>query len=311
MKIPALTGLVAASYTPFLPDGSLNLALIPAMAADLKRQSVRASFICGTTGEGSSLTVAERQQVAEAWAAVKSPDLALIVHVGHNCLADSVALARHAARIGAAAFGMIAPSSLRPAKLADLVDCCAVVAAAAPGLPFYYYHMPEATGVNFDMAAFLQAAGPRIPNLGGIKYTYYDLKNYLEALSFDPSRYGVLYGRDETLLAGLALGARGAIGSTYNFAAPIYQRMIRAFAAGDAAAARREQLASVRFIDVLIRHGGLPAGKAVMKFIGVDCGGVRLPLRTLDAAAEEALKADLEAVGFFAAIAQPEAAAVR
>ena len=47
------------------------------------------------------------------------------------------------------------------------------------------------------------------------------------------------------------------------------------------------------------RHGGLPAGKAMMKLIGVDCGPVRLPLRSLSAAAEGALRADLERLGFF------------
>ena len=303
MKIAPLSGLVAASFTPFLPDGRLHLARIPDLAADLSRNEVAATFICGTTGEGCSLTTEERQLVAAAWAKARPAGLKLVVHVGHNCLADSVVLARHAAEVGADAFAMIAPSYLRPATVDDLVTSCAFVAAAAPNLPFYYYHMPEATGVNFDMAEFLRVASGRIPNLGGIKFTYHDLKNYLQALSYDPQRFPVLYGRDETLLAGLALGATGAIGSTYNYAAPIYQRMLRAFAAGDLAGARRQQVLSVKMIDVIIRYGGLPAGKAAMKLVGLDCGGVRLPLRALDAAAEARFKADLEAAEFFRAIA--------
>ena len=307
MKIAPLSGLVAASFTPFLPDGRVNLPRISDLAADLRRNDVAATFICGTTGEGCSMTTEERQQVAAAWAKAKPAGLRLIVHVGHNCLEDSVALGRHAAEVGADAFAMIAPSYLRPATVDDLVASCALVAASAPNLPFYYYHMPEATGVNFNMAEFLRVASGRIPNLGGIKFTYYDLKNYLEAVSFDPQRFPVLYGRDETLLAGLALGAKGAIGSTYNYAAPIYQRMMRAFAAGDMTEARRQQLLSVKMIDVIIRYGGLPAGKAAMKLIGLDCGGMRLPLRALDAAAEPRFKADMEAAGFFTAIA-PESA---
>jgi len=55
----------------------------------------------------------------------------------------------------------------------------------------------------------------------------------------------------------------------------------------------------MEFIDVLSRHGGINAGKSAMKFIGVDCGPVRLPLRALSAEQEAKLRADLEAVGFF------------
>jgi len=101
------------------------------------------------------------------------------------------------------------------------------------------------------------------------------------------------------LLSGLAAGARGAIGSTYNYAAPIYHRILSAFARGDLAAAQEAQARANAMIAVLIRYGGMPpAGKAFMKAIGLDCGGARLPLRSLDDDQIEALRAEAEAVGF-------------
>lgn len=302
MKSKLLAGIIAAPFTPFTPDGRLNLDRIPELAADLRRNGITGAFICGTTGEGCSLTSAERQLVAEAWARAKPEGLALVVHVGHNCLEESAALARHASQIGADAFAMMAPSFLRPAKLEDLVESCAVVAAAAAGLPFYYYHLPEMTGVHFAMRDFLQFAASRIPNLAGVKFSHSDLMDFARARAFDPTRYAVLHGRDEILLAGLALGATGAVGSTYNYAAPVYQRLIQAFKAGDLVNAQREQALAVKFINVMLRHGGLPANKAIMKLVGLDCGGTRLPLRALNAAGEARLKADLEDAGFFEAI---------
>jgi N-acetylneuraminate lyase len=299
MKSPLLSGIIAASYTPFTADGELNLSLVPDLGRHLHRNGVAGAFVCGTTGEGAAMTTAERQRVVEAWAKGKPDGLRLIVHVGHNALAECVILAKHAARNGADAFAMLPPTSPRPATLVDLVDCCRFVAAAVPELPFYYYHMPAATGVNFTMIDFLRAAAARIPNLAGIKFTDENLMDFGQALAFDPERFVLLHGRDEILLSGLVLGAKGAVGSTYNYAAPIYHRVLRAMAAGDLNAARREQASAVKVIEIMVRHGGLPAGKAIMGLLGLDCGGLRLPFRALDPDARARLREDLESMGFF------------
>src|SRR5690606_12944232 len=174
-----------------------------------------------------------------------------------------------------------APCYFKPAHMTELVGCCREVATAALALPFYYYHIPSMTGLNFSMAHFLSAAREQIPNLAGVKFTHENLMDYSQAMQVADGAYNVLFGRDEILLSALALGARGAVGSTYNYMAPIYLRVMAAFEAGDLDAARREQAIAVRLIDLMIRHGGLPAGKAMMQLAGVDCGPVRLPLRRL------------------------------
>jgi len=299
MEPQHITGLVAAPFTAFHEDGSLNLEKVDDQAASLAASGVSGGFVCGTTGESLSLTVEERQQVAERWMAAAPEDFAVIVHVGHDSLAESRALAAHAQRIGARAIGAMPPCFFRPATLSDLVAWCAEVAAAAPELPFYYYHIPSMTGVNFPIAEFLEAAADRIPTLAGVKFTYENLMDFLRCVRLAGGRYDLLFGRDEILLAGLALGARGAVGSTYNFAAPLYLRLIEAFEAGALAAARAEQARAAEMIAVLLRYGGIPAFKAVMKMIRLDCGPVRPPLRDLTAEQRHALHADLELVGFF------------
>jgi N-acetylneuraminate lyase len=79
----------------------------------------------------------------------------------------------------------------------------------------------------------------------------------------------------------LCLGVRGAVGSTYNFAAPHYHRIIRAFESGDLAKARTLQLQSAEMIQTLNSFGFMAASKAVMSLVGVDCGPVRAPIRNL------------------------------
>jgi N-acetylneuraminate lyase len=181
-----------------------------------------------------------------------------------------------------------------------LVDYCAAIAAAAPGLPFYYYHIPGMTGVSIPAGEFLHCAGPRIPNLAGAKFTHTNLLDFQDCVAADGGRYDVLFGHDELLLAGLALGAKGAIGSTYNFAAPVYLRMIKAFEAGDLAAARREQLQAALMVQVLLRHGGIAACKAILQLLGIDCGPVRPPLATITGAQLATLREELRPFDIFA-----------
>jgi N-acetylneuraminate lyase len=281
-----------------LPDGGLNLDLIEQQAALLANNGVQGAFICGTTGEGFSLTSEERMQIAQRWMAVAPKTLKIIVHVAHNSIGESQKLAAHAEQIGAHAIASIGSTFFRPPTTEQLVDFCVPVAAAAPTLPFYYYHMPAMSGVNLPMIEFLRLGAKRIPTLAGLKFTDENLMSYAQCLNFDDGRFNILFGRDEILLAALALGAAGAVGSTYNYMAPIYHRLIEAFNAGDLNSARRWQMLSIRIIAVMVRHGGLPAGKAMMRLIGVDCGPVRPPLRNLTAEEFGALQQALERVGF-------------
>jgi N-acetylneuraminate lyase len=293
-----LTGLIAAPFTALNADGSPNLEMIAPQANLLVENQVNGAFICGTTGEGMSLSMDERLQVAEKWMAVAPRSLRVIVHVGHQTISVSQSLAAHAERIGACAFATVGPTFFRATNVDQLVNFCAQIASGAPGLPFYYYHMPAMTGADLPMHDFLKAAGPRIPNLAGIKFTHENLMDYSRCLNFEEGRYNILFGRDEILLAALAMGATGAVGSTYNYMAPLYHRVMEAFNAGDLETARKFQTQAIQIIAVMNRRGGLAAGKSMMKMIGLDCGPVRAPLQNLSPEALESLTRELKAVGF-------------
>lgn len=277
-----LTGLIAAPHTPFTPDGALNVAAIPRQADILVANGVTGAFICGSTGESHSLTTAERMKTAEAWrAAIGSRPLKLIVHAGHNCIEDAKTLTAHAAIIGADAVSVMAPCYFKPATVDDLVAFCAPVAATAPALPFYFYDIPALTGVHLSMVDFLEKGAPSIPNLAGLKFTSTNLMSLQECLKAGDGRFNILFGCDEMLLAALALGVHGAVGSTYNYAAPLYQEILKAYAAGDLETARALQMKSVKLVEVLCEYGVLAAGKAIMGMLGAECGPVRPPARAL------------------------------
>jgi N-acetylneuraminate lyase len=295
-----LLGLVAAAHTPFDADGELNQDVVEKQAEHLLRSGVTAVFIGGSTGESHSLTVAERLALAERWAAVaKRSPLRIVVHVGANCLADARALACQAQQLGAAAISALSPSYFKPSSLDTLVECCRHMAGAAPAVPFYFYDIPALTGVRFSMPDFLDAAADRVPTLAGIKFTNPDLLGYQRCLRSQGGRFDILWGLDEHLLAALALGGLGAVGSSYNFAAPIYLRMIEAFRKGDLVGAREEQFRSVRLIQLLGEYGYIAAAKAVMGMLGVPVGAPRLPIAPLAPGRREALQTALTQIGFF------------
>ncbi len=297
-RFPHIEGLVSAPHTAMNADGSLNLGMIEQQARTLSSAGVVGAFVCGTTGEGQSLTTDERMQIAQRWRDVAGKDLMVIVHIGHTSLAEAKALAAHAQKIGADSIGALPPFFFKPG-VNELVAFYAELAAAAPKLPLYYYHIPSMTGVNIKVYDFLAAGGDKIPTLAGAKFTFEDLMDFARCLRMQDGRFDMLFGRDEILLAGLSLGAKGGVGSTYNYAPALYLDIIKAFAAGDLARAQSLQARSIDFIQVLVKYGGLRTSKAIMKMTGIDCGPVRLPLAPVGEQEYRSMQADLEEVGFF------------
>jgi len=154
------------------------------------------------------------------------------------------------------------------------------------------------TGVSFPMRDFF-AAARRIPSLVGAKFSHEDLEDLGMCLRLDGGRLDMLFGLDEMLLGALAVGARGAVGATYNFAAPLHRRIFEAFLAGDMTAAQAWQAKAAEMVAVLRKYDMVAAGKAAMKLVGLDCGPVRRPLATLTDRQLAAMRGELERIGFF------------
>lgn len=291
--------LVVATHTPFHANGSLAPEVVATQAAFLAANGIRTIFMTGSTGESHSVTCAEKLELYDAWAAAgKANGVSVIAHVGGNCIDDSKTLARRAGELGFKAISALAPSYYKPANLSALIDCCAAIAAEAPGTPFYYYDIPALTGLTLPMEKFLLDAPARIPTLAGIKFTNPDLVSYRRSLDVAGNDLDLPWGVDEMLLAGLATGARGGVGSTYNWAPRLYMDLISAHKIGDLTEARRLQSVSIAMIDAIAATGFLGTAKALMKRLGVPVGPARLPLGNPTAAQIDALMIRLDELGF-------------
>src|SRR5690606_27894355 len=101
-----------------------------------------------------------------------------------------------------------------------------------------------------------------------------------------------------TMLSALVLGTKGAVGSRYNYAAPLYHELIATFERGELEEANTLQQKSIDMITSLGNYGGIATGKAYMKLIDMDCGTFRLPVKNMSGEQFEACNADVAAVGF-------------
>lgn len=290
-----IKGLVAAPFTPMFPDGSLNVDIIPAYYDMLEKNNVTGAFICGSTGEGVSMTQKEKMQVIEAWASQSrvKKSIKVISLVGgtsyQECRENAVACYEK----GLSAVAIIAPYYFKPADVHQLADFCARIGEAVPEMPVYFYHIPVLTGSGLPMFDFMKAVAPIMPNFAGIKYTHEDFMDFQNCMSYENGKYDMLWGRDETMLSALVLGARGAIGSTFNYAAPLYHALIDAYDKGDFVLARKLQQQSIDMIMLLGKYGGIASGKAYMRFIGLDCGKFRSPVKNMSEEMYKLFEADV------------------
>jgi N-acetylneuraminate lyase len=300
MNIQHLHGLIAAPFTPMKPDGSLNLTVIPDYYELLKSNNVTGAFICGSTGEGVSLTMTEKKAVAAAWgqATAYDEEFKVMLLVGGTSIADCIELSKFAAEVKLYAVSFTAPFYFKPADVPMLAACCKAIADTVPEMPFYYYHIPVLTSVSFSMIDLLKAVDEKIPNFAGVKYTHEDFMDFLSCVQFRNGKYDMLWGRDENMLSALPLGTKASVGSTFNYAAPLYYQLIDAFNNGEMETAARLQQKSVDMIRLLGKYGGIATGKAYMKLAGLDCGNFRLPVKNMSAPEFELFRKDVQAVGF-------------
>ncbi|XP_077188716.1 N-acetylneuraminate lyase isoform X2 [Paroedura picta] len=296
-----LRGLVAATITPMTQNGEINLSVIGQYVDYLiNEQGVKNVFVNGTTGEGLSLSIQERKQLAEEWVAKGKEKLdQIIIHVGALSLPESKGLAKHAAEIGADGIAVIAPSFFKQVNKDGLVAFLRDVASEAPSIPFYYYHIPPLTGIKICVEELLDGMIEQIPTFQGVKFSDKDLLDFGRCVKKNnQGPLVLLYGVDEQLLSALIMGADGAVGSTYNYLGKASNLLLEAFSNGDHFLAQKYQFSIQEFLGFVIAQGfGVAQTKAVMTLVsGIPMGPPRLPLSSASEEFIAKVKARLESV---------------
>ncbi|XP_078668036.1 N-acetylneuraminate lyase-like [Branchiostoma floridae x Branchiostoma belcheri] len=296
-------GIIAAVFTPVKENGDLNLDVIDRYVDHLVSQGVLNVFVGGSSGEGASFSLAERKQLTERWVTSGSGKLQnVIVHVGGVSIPDSQDLARHAESVGVQGISTLPTVVFKPKNAAMVAEHLKMLYDAAPNTPLLYYHLPDYTGVNIkieDMVNAVEKLG--VPTFSGVKFTGADLRDLRRSIKLFGEKYMFPYGCDEHMLCVLPLGCKTFIGSTYNYAGRLYNKLIDAYKNGDMETALRQLDKSQSLVGVLFAHSyDIGINKQVMSLVsGIDMGPPRHPIVYRSAAEMKQVRGELEECGFF------------
>ncbi|MBX3014236.1 MAG: dihydrodipicolinate synthase family protein [Caldilineaceae bacterium] len=284
-------GAWPALLTPFTADNQVNVPVLRRLVDYLIGKGSGGLYVCGSTGEGVYMTVAERQQTLEAVIEQVNGRVPVIAHVGAVALPDATALASHAQVAGADAIASIIPPLYT--NVPSTVGYFTALGAAAPETPLLTYIFGGPT----DAVALMRAL-MGIPTLAGSKYTGPNMFEFRRIVELGNREWTVFSGMDEQCAFAAMVGASGNIGSTLNFMQGLYSQMQAAIQQGDLTRGVELQLAANKLTGAMIDVGFMSALKAVMTRLDFDCGAPRLPNRSLPADQQAALFAKLDELQF-------------
>ena len=255
-------GVFPALLTPFDASGAVNHDALRRLVRFNLAKGVSGFYVCGSTSEAFLLTHEERKKVLETVCAEAAGKAAVIAHVG--CIGQDLALdlARHAKETGADAISSVPPFYYG----FSFEEIKRYYFALAEVMPVFIYNF-SAAGVKLTTQQFMEFLSD--PRFLGVKHTSSDFFMLERLKSFRPDAV-IFNGYDEMFLSGLAAGADGGIGSTYNFMAEKYIAIEKAFRAGDLAAAQAEQKRANAVISVLLQGGIMAGCKALCRHLGID-----------------------------------------
>lgn len=287
-----LSGIITAALTPLSQEGDslAKVEIFEKYYRFLLDRRINGLFVCGTTGEGMVLTLQERKTVAERAIHMVAGEVPVLVHVGCNSTAESIELARHAAKAGANGAAVVTPYFYTYDRLA-IGRHFQAIANAVPDLPVFLYYLPSYTH-NDIPPSLVGELVKACPNITGLKHSDSDqirLQEYRQVVNDD---FTLLSGDDSVALAALTLGANGCVTGKSSTFPEMLVAIYQAFKEGNVKEARLLQSNLNRLIGGLLDIGkgiGLAYFKAALRFRGLDTGGMRPPQRPLTQEEESVL----------------------
>jgi len=289
------TGVIPALFTPFNEDESINERALRDHVEWLVGHGVQGLFVCGSSGEGPLMSPDERRRVVELVVEQVAGRVPVMVHVGTADTRTAVALAKHAASVRAAAVSSVPPYYYAPDVEAAFRHWRAI--GEATDLPLFVYHIPKLINLG-SLAPFLDEV-LKLPHIAGLKFTDTDYHQMLSLIDMSGGRLIVLSGYDEDALAGLAMGASGIIGTTYNILPEIFIGIYRAVRENRLHEAHELQRRLNPFFRLVLAKGvNMHTWKVLGEMRGLKLGRSRRPFEYITGAQREALEAAARRIGF-------------
>src|SRR5690348_7546369 len=287
MSTPRFGTVVTAMVTPMRADGAIDIDEAKRLASWLVDHGSGGIVVCGTTGEGPTLTDAEKISLFAAVASAVRGGAKVIANAGGNDTRRSVEFSKQAAECGIDGILVVGPYYNKPPQ-AGLIDHFTAIADAVP-LPMMIYNIPGRTAVNILPDTILALSGH--PNIVAVKESSGDLMQIAEICALAPHGFEVYSGDDHLALPVASIGGVGVVSVASHLAGDDIKSMLELHSAGDveaAASIHQRLLPLIRAI--FATTSPIPVKAAVARF-GFSVGRCRLPLCTLTSEQQRALDA--------------------
>ncbi|HZP82800.1 MAG TPA: 4-hydroxy-tetrahydrodipicolinate synthase [Chthonomonadaceae bacterium] len=270
--------VLTAMVTPFDAQGRVNEAAAVKLVNHLLANGSDGIVVCGTTGESPTLTHDEKLRLFRLVKETVGGRGKVIAGTSSYDTASGITLTKEAAEIGVDGALLVVPPYNKPSQ-EGLYQHFRAIAESAPQLPCMLYNVPPRTAQNLDAATAVRLARD-VPNIVAIKEASGNLMQCAEIFANAPQEFAVYSGEDGLTLPLLAVGGVGVVSVTAHLVGKDMKAMHTAFFAGRFAEAARlnaKMLPIVRACFQPTTPSPVPL-KAGLNMLGLDVGGVRLPL---------------------------------
>lgn len=285
-QVAEMSGAYSAIFTPFDKDGAVNFEMLTSIGEYQLSHGIRGFFVTGSTGEGLLLTYEERIAVIKHVAERFRDQATVIAHVGHPSTDYAIRLAKDSAEAGVHWIGSVGPIYHGTTFEGAMRHYQAI--SSSIDLPFMIYSIGGEIDPRRDVKFF------DLPNVCGLKYTGANFYSVQQLARFVNRPIALMSGFDEQFVAGQSFGFSGGIGSTYNFAPQFYAGIYRNYHDGNIEEAARLQAEINKVTNLMVVSENWSYRKAIMKYIGLDCGWCRAPYGPLSDQEYEAYAAKLD-----------------
>ena len=283
-------GSYVALVTPFQADGSVDFAKLRELVSWHLAQGTDGIVALGTTGESSTMSHEEDDEVARCIIETVNGRIPVIVGAGSNCTQTQLEKSRKYHDLGADGLLLITPYYNKAndegmyrhfATVADAVDT-----------PVILYNVPGRTGCAISPACCARLA--KHPNIAGIKEASGNISYTAKIARLLSDDFCMFSGNDDMIVPVMSLGGCGVISVFANICPRECHDIVAAFAAGDVATARAMQLKYLELINALFCEVNPIPVKEAMNQLGMNVGGYRLPLCEISDAGRETVRRALE-----------------
>lgn len=280
------TGAGVALVTPFHEDGSVNFDKLDELIDYHCENGTDSLIICGTTGESSTLSEEEHMQCIKFAVERAKHRLPVIAGTGSNATYTTIDMSKEAVEDGVDGLLIVTPY-YNKATQSGLTAHYKAVAAEAKA-PIIMYSVASRTGLNIAPETVATLV-KEVPNIVGVKEASGNISQVARIMSLTDGNIDLYSGNDDQIVPLLSLGGKGVISVLSNVAPKETHDICAKFFAGDVQGACELQLKAIPLIEQLFCEvNPIPVKKAV-NLMGMECGGLRMPLTELSPEHEKSL----------------------